>query len=1742
MKKWLTVWLFICLAVGVFGKDISDADARIIAVNWINSLANDQYSDDDILAIINNSNNDTTLFYVVTFNPAGWVMVAANDRVEPILGYSLESVFDEREMPIQMSEWFTGIKQEISYSFSEEYTPAANIAKKWQSVTSPENSQPILKSAQVSVAPLLSCTWDQGRYYNEMAPFDATSTAGNNHVWIGCVATAIAQVMKYWEFPSQGSGSYGYNHHDYGWQSANFGQTFYNWGAMPSHLTEENEEVQRISYHAAVGVHMDFDPRGSGAYLEDAQNALINYFKYNSTIFEPSKDEWELGEWMNQLKSELDKGRPLIYSGYNPTGSSGHAWVCDGYTNDYFHFNWGWGGYANGNFLLSALTPGGGNYTYNQAALLGIEPVLTSPIPSPYFEGFESSTTGYLKTYGIANVATEEKHSGNYSLKLSKGGFSSYSKNSASLTFTVPAEGHLSFWVKRVSPDTSIYNHQDAAIMTQYGDTILATIYHGTYNDDDWVNYSVSLDAYVGKFIRVMFTQQNFDVSREQWTYLDDVVITGIGQNLAPFTPSLSSPENAESGVALNPTLKWSGGDPNGDFVNYSIYFGTSDNPPLHSTVNDNKFSPGELPHSSTFYWKVIANDGQLQSEGPVWSFKTRDLPPDMALCGVSHISESSATVCGTVVRDNNSTISERGICYRDSPNASIADDKVTAGEQTSNYSCELKNLLPYYTYYIRAYAVSSEGIAYSNEESFSTLPDLSVIELDSVYNIKRTSALVRGIVARANDSMIVKRGVVWSVNKDFDVAHINEISETGQWVNPDTFQISLKNLPGPGTIYYKVFAQNSVGIAYTSIDSFLTINTAPVIDLDADNSSLAEGSSFKGFVSEQLANGKIADVDPAIFDFDGDTITKIKVVLATPVDDVNEFLLLNSTDSTIKVFGNMTDTLVIEMHTKFANNKWLQLLNSIVLFVNSDHPNSSVSREVVITISDGYNESVPASALLTVVPVNDAPVNKILPVLNGPFEIGSNITITPGQWNDIYDQTACEFDYHYQWQVMIDGQPVDIEFEIDQQFLVTSEYCGDSIRVIETVIDDNCGGQGIVTVSIASNWCLIVKKEQIVTFDQIPEYEYTKLPILLSAEASSGLTVTYTMGNNAVAHVSGDTVYIDGTGRAIIVAVQKGNECYLESAPSYRIISVAHGQQEIIINETGPFTYADLFKINIAKSSVGLPLEIISSNTNVASVSNDTIYFLMPGSTTLSFSQPGNDFVNPAETVQTTIVIEKGEQVISINDQLEHHFNELSFDLGIEVSSGLEPLVELSNPEVLNYVNGLFQINGLGNCDVTIQQPGNDYYNAAEPLTATVQIIKGNQELVINLENEYQYGLDEVSFNLVTNSELSFDLSSTDTSVVKVRQGSMSIVGVGEAKLVIENTGNEHWNPVKYEHSITVNKGDQVLIVPDSIKSKYGEPDFSIPVNLESGLSEWNYLLNNQNVIQESNGLFSIIGIGETVVTLVQAGSQFWNPYEKDVVIVVEKGTQVIETNDLGSYTYGDAPFELSVFSNTQLPISLTSSDTQVASVVGNIVTINNAGVCQIVVEQKGNDFWYDATPLIKELKVKKASQDIYTILKDTLELGQTISYNDFYASSNLVIDEIQTSNQDILEMSNDEMILKGIGSFVLTVFQNGNDNFEEVSKDFSFYVEQSTGLQNFDGTDWIIYPNPATDELNISGAFNNSIVSIRILNVAGQEVMRFDNIEAPQKFDIGALREGVYHVSLQSNGDLKSIKLLVK
>ena len=305
----------------------------------------------------------------------GFVLVSAEDDARAILGYSDHGRFDATDMPKNMQFWLQMYANEI--------------ARK-------QANKPILKTGQTSlprirradaeyptIAPILEgVEWDQGRPFNLLCPMmDGQWTV------TGCVATALSQIMYAHKYPQRGSGSCSYEMSNGQTVSATF-DVDYDWDNMlPSYTgtysPAESHAVAKLMYHVGVASHMDYGIEASGTLSNTAMIGLSTYFGYDADIVPMLKNYMREKDLLTAISTELQTGRPVYMDGVTKN-KEGHAFVCDGMQSDgYLHINWGWGGYSNGYFALSALDPedqgiGGssGNLAFTEqvTAFVGIRP------------------------------------------------------------------------------------------------------------------------------------------------------------------------------------------------------------------------------------------------------------------------------------------------------------------------------------------------------------------------------------------------------------------------------------------------------------------------------------------------------------------------------------------------------------------------------------------------------------------------------------------------------------------------------------------------------------------------------------------------------------------------------------------------------------------------------------------------------------------------------------------------------------------------------------------------------------------------------------------------------------------------------------------------------------------------------------------------------------------------------------------------------------------------------------------------------------------------------------------------------------------------------------------------------------------------------------------------------------------------------------------------------------------------
>ncbi|MFW5627772.1 MAG: C10 family peptidase [Candidatus Cloacimonadaceae bacterium] len=410
MKKAVIALVFILCIGMVWAEMVQESVAGSVALKFFENVSKDSASLSSIKGYPFSDAPQPDL-YIVSFEPVGFVLIAADDRSEPVLGFDTQSLFSLDRLPAHV-DWYLS---QYSRSMAEiREHPEWVKDPKWEKLMNQDFSD---YDFSRNVTPLCATTWDQNWPYNASCPLDSDGPGGR--VYAGCVATAMAQVMKKWNHPITGQGSHSYNATGYGMQTADFGNTTYNWQDMPNSLTQQNTAVATLIYHCGVAVNMQYSPNGSGAYSSDARNALVSYFKYHDSAEMIYAHDYSATVWANKMRAELDLSRPMVYRGQGDDG--GHAFVLDGYQGtNYFHFNWGWSGHYNGYYYLNNLNPSSYSFTDYQGAISSLYPVIEyqNDLAATAISGNQTPTVGEQSNYQISVENTGQNTQSNFTIQL----------------------------------------------------------------------------------------------------------------------------------------------------------------------------------------------------------------------------------------------------------------------------------------------------------------------------------------------------------------------------------------------------------------------------------------------------------------------------------------------------------------------------------------------------------------------------------------------------------------------------------------------------------------------------------------------------------------------------------------------------------------------------------------------------------------------------------------------------------------------------------------------------------------------------------------------------------------------------------------------------------------------------------------------------------------------------------------------------------------------------------------------------------------------------------------------------------------------------------------------------------------------------------------------------------------------------------------------------------------------------
>lgn len=683
MKKLILFALAVLIGIGTLSANPVDFNtAKSLGQQFV--MANFEQNNDVDLNLVYTVTSDEgeACVYVFNVGNTGFVLVSASDNVRPILGYSENGTFDASNPDNGAMYMLDTYKNSISYAIKENIAATPEIAREWESL---RKTGRLNNKRAKKVGPLVQTQWNQDSPYNLYAPPVPAGVSGpGGRCYAGCVATAVGQLMKHWNHPITGIGSYSYHcigypptNYDYGMQSADFGATTYQWDLMPLKLTnsspqEQKEAVATLLYHIGVAVEMKYDYDGSGSNAERVRDAMKAYFDYNKISLK-NRSNYTLANWIEMLKAEFDLGRPVYYSGMK-NQNDGHAFVCDGYDqNDFMHFNWGWGGSNDDFFAVDAI-----DYSLSAQAI-------TNFVPTSVYQSTLKAPTNVtaVRTSDLAQEATIS--------------WTNPNKTQGNQTVTsidqivITRDDLIIHTIDNPEPGVAMsYVDSDVPGYTAYE--------YGVYAVKDGVN------GIAGKATETFGPTCNWTItatttSMTGWKSAYIVAYDGAGREVDRFTMTSNNSTNYNMGLVpgkvsfawiagtTNVSLTYKIKDPEGNIV--CEYSGTSNNAPVGILYEGSFGCSGSAPTETPPEIFATSEDGYVVltwEGGEAKDVYGLNVYRDGVLCGLAH---------GNMFIDRYGEVGGHcyQVCYLSAGGESELSNEVCA---TSGFGCDAGSNLDY--------------------------------------------------------------------------------------------------------------------------------------------------------------------------------------------------------------------------------------------------------------------------------------------------------------------------------------------------------------------------------------------------------------------------------------------------------------------------------------------------------------------------------------------------------------------------------------------------------------------------------------------------------------------------------------------------------------------------------------------------------------------------------------------------------------------------------------------------------------------------------------------------------------------------------------------------------------------------------------------------------------------------------------------------------------------------------------
>jgi gliding motility-associated-like protein len=547
-------------------------------------------------------------------------------------------------------------------------------------------------------------------------------------------------------------------------------------------------------------------------------------------------------------------------------------------------------------------------------------------------------------------------------------------------------------------------------------------------------------------------------------------------------------------------------------------------------------------------------------------------------------------------------------------------------------------------------------------------------------------------------------------------------------------------------------------------------------------------------------------------------------------------------------------------------------------------------------------------------------------------------------------------------------------------------------IGIGTTVIKaSQAGNTNFSPATDVSQTLTVTKANQTITFAAIAGKTFGTSNFDAGAVSSSGLPVTYTSANTAVAVIESGKVKIVGVGTSVITANQAGNTNFNAAPAASQTLTVGKSAQAITFAALPSKIFGDATFDGAATTTSGLPITYTSNNPLVAVIDSGKIKIIGVGTAVISVSQAGNANYLAATTGTQTLTVVKAAQTVSFVTLSSKSFGSPKFDAGATASSGLPITYVSSNALVAVIDSGKIKITGVGSTVIKATQAGNSNYNAAVTVSKTLVVVKGDQSITFAPIPNKAYSFPDFNAGATASSGLPVTYTSSNAAVAVIDAGIVKITGVGAAVITATQAGNANYNAATdASQTLTVVKVSQVISFAAIPAKTFGTAKFDPGATTTSGLPI-TYTSNNALVAVIDSGKLKITGAGTAVITATQQGNaNFKAGTSIQQTLTVTKGNQTINFSYLSTKTVGDDDFDGEAKASSGLPITYTSSDASIATIINGKIHVAGAGDVTITATQPGNANYNAATSVSQVLNTFKAPEK--PSLEWTWQGGDTI------------------------------------------------------------------------------------------------------------------------------------------------------